>query len=231
MSILGLCLIVLGTILSFFGTYLSDKQSQEELTSKIQEKNETIDEINQNNIKLIDQNASLLASNNDVSNTNRELIEKNTSMLSRIDNYQATIEERNKKILELESEVNHVKEFGYYANLDMYGRPVAYANGLTYKSELTDLMSKVLFSKDGKTHVKRDLANLKFLDEVIAKYPNFPFGYYVKSDILKFADDILWKVTANQAIKIFEITTTIEGHNKMHDEALKVLRNELAISN
>ena len=46
MSILGLCLIVLGTIFSFFGTYSSDKQSQQQLTSKIQQKDETIDSIN-----------------------------------------------------------------------------------------------------------------------------------------------------------------------------------------
>lgn len=77
MSILGLCLIVLGTVFSFFGTYYSDKQSQNELTGKIQEKNNTIDEINSNNIKLIDQNTTLLNSNGEVSTTNKNLITQN----------------------------------------------------------------------------------------------------------------------------------------------------------
>lgn len=105
MSILGICLIVVGTIFSFIGTYKSDKDSQDLLTSKIQEKNQTIDNINSNNIKLIGQNTALLNSSNDAANSNRELFSQNKDMLLRIGNYQKDIESKEKKIKELEESV------------------------------------------------------------------------------------------------------------------------------
>lgn len=228
MSILGLCLIVLGTVFSFFGTYFSDKQGQEELTTKIQEKNRTIDEINSNNVKLIDQNTSLLNSNNEVSTTNKDLISQNQGMLSRIDRYQADIEERNKRIQFLENEINNVKEYSYYATLDIYGRNINVGYGLTFTSDLSSRMEKVVTVVDGKIYVKNDKANLPILDQVIEKYPNFPFGYFAKFNLLKAFGDPDWKIFAQRAIGIFEITTTIKGHHASHDEALAILKRELA---
>lgn len=227
MSILGLCLIVLGTVFSFFGTYFSDKQGQNELTNKIQEKNKTIDEINANNIKLIDQNSTLLNSNSDVSNTNKDLIGQNTDMLSKIGKYQADIEERNKRIQLLEGEINNVKGYYYYATLDIYGRDVMVGYGLTFTSDLSDRMGKVVTDVNGKLYVKNDIANLPILDEVIEKYPNFPFGYFAKFNILKTIGDTNWKTYAKKAIEIFEITITIKGHHASHDEALAILKREL----
>ena len=110
MSIIGLCLIVLGTVFSFFGTFSSNKKSQDDLTSKIQEKNIIIDEIRQSNIKLIDQNSSLLNSNNKVSTTNMDLIDHSNEMLNKISIYQQDLEERNIKIQELEKEILTVKK-------------------------------------------------------------------------------------------------------------------------
>ena len=56
-SIVGVCCLILGTVLSYVGTHKSSKQSQEKLTEAIQEKNSAIDEIKGTNIKLIDQNS------------------------------------------------------------------------------------------------------------------------------------------------------------------------------
>lgn len=227
MSILGLCLIVLGTVFSFFGTYFSDKQGQDELTNKIQEKNKTIDEINSNNIKLIDQNSTLLNSNSEVSNTNKDLIGQNTDMLSKIGKYQSDIEERNKRIQSLEGEINNVKEYSYYATLDIYGRDVIVGNGLTFSSDLSNRMGKVIDEVNGKLFVRNDKKSLPILDEVIEKYPNFPFGYFAKFNILKAFGDPAWKTYAKKAVDIFEITITIKGHHASHDEALSILKRDL----
>ena len=227
MSILGLCLIVLGTVFSFFGTYYNDKQGQEELTSKIQEKNKNIDEINSNNVKLIDQNSDLLNSNSDVSNTNRDLIKQNTDMLSKVGQYQSDIEERNKKIQALESEINNVKEYSYYATLDIYGIDIIAGYGLTYTSDLSKRMGKVVEEVNGKLYVRNDKKSLPILDEVIEKYPNFPFGYFAKFNILKSFGDLAWKRYAQKAVDIFQITTTIKGHHASHDEALTLLKRDL----
>lgn len=109
MSILGLSLIVLGTVFSFFGTYFSDKRGQEELTTKIQEKNETIENINANNVKLIEQNSDLLISNKDVTSSNEELISQSKEMLDKISRYQEEIKEKDREISELQKKVNQVE--------------------------------------------------------------------------------------------------------------------------
>jgi hypothetical protein len=228
MSILGLCLIISGTVFSFFGIYYSDKRNQQEFTSKLQEKNETIDSINSSNIKLINQNASLLNSNADVSETNKNLVSQNNDMLGKIQKYKQEIEERNKRIGSLENQVNNVKEYGYYATLDIYGRNFIPETGNKFNSDLSNRMEKILVEINGKTFVKNGNAVLPEIDAVIEKYSNFPFGYWAKYNLLKTKGDTNWKKFAIKAANIFEITTSIKGHNSMHDEALKAVKADLA---
>lgn len=52
MSVLGLVLLVLGSVLSFLGGQQSDKKGQEDLTKEIRKKDETIDTLN-NNVNLV----------------------------------------------------------------------------------------------------------------------------------------------------------------------------------
>jgi len=227
MSIIGLCLIVLGTVFSFFGTFSSNKKSQDDLTSKIQEKNIIIDEIRQSNIKLIDQNSSLLNSNNKVSTTNMDLIDHSNEMLNKISIYQQDLEERNIKIQELEKEILNVKKYSYYADYNIYGTNIMMGLGLSFSSDLSNRMKELLFEKDGKTYVKNLIENLPLIDEVIEKYPYFPFGYFTKFDFLKAHGNPEWKKYAQKAVEIFEVTTTIPGHNESHDEALRLLKHVL----
>ena len=228
--ILGICLIVLGTVFSFFGTYSSNKQSQQELTGKMQEKNQTIDSINSSNIKLIDQNTSLLSSNAAVFEANKNLRSQNNDMVGKIQEYQQDIEERNKRIKSLEHQIDNVKEYGYDATLDIYGRNFIPGTENKFSSDLSNRMEKILTVVNGKTFVKNDNAALPQIDAVIEKYPNFPFGYWAKYNLLKTKGDSNWKKFAKKAADIFEITTSIKGHNSMHDEALKVVKTDLATS-
>lgn len=227
MSVLGLCLIVLGTVFSFFGTVYSSKQSQSDLTLKIQEKNNTIDDINANNVRLIEQNSSLLSTTNKVSNTNNDLINQNKEMLLKVANYQSDIEQRNLKIQKLESDIDNVKEYSYYSTMDIKGQTINAGNGLTYSSDLSNRMKKLLIEVEGKSYVKNDLNNISQIDEVISKYPKFPFGYWARYNVLKAFHKPEWKADAKKCVEIFKITTSIEGHNQMHDEALKLAEHDL----
>ncbi len=233
MSILGLCLIVLGTVFSFFGTYSSNKESQNQLTSKIQEKNQVIEDINQNNIRLIDQNSTLLSSNNDVSQTNKDLIEKNNEMLEKIAKYQTDIEARNQIISELEKEVDNVKRYSFYADYNIYGSTfnTKAKGGISFTSDLINRMDKLLFDENEITYVIPDLKNLPLVDDVIKRYPDFPFGYYVKYQLLKNTNQDGWITYAKKAKEIFLVTTSISGHNGMHDNALKNINNDLKSKN
>lgn len=149
-------------------------------------------------------------------------------MLTKVAKYQAEIEDRNNRIKFLEDEVLNVKEYGYYATLDIYGRNVTPGYGMKFSSDLSDRMDKVLMVANGKVYVKNEKANLPLFDEVIAKYPNFPFAYFAKFVILQAFKNPEWKIYAKRALAIFEITTTIKGHNESQDAALETLRRELS---
>ncbi len=225
MSIVGLCLIVLGTVFSFFGTYFSDKEGQTELTGKIQEKNKTIDAINASNVKLVDQNTALLSTTTEAANSNKDLISQNTDMLSKIAKYQNDIEQRNKEIDSLRNEVINVKQYSYYATLDIYGRDVIPGYGIIVSSDLIDRMKNILVEGKGTIAPKATMEVLPLINDVIRKYPNFPWGYYCKAAVYKDFNNQAWKAAADKAIEIFEVTTTIVGHHPSHDQALKQLKN------
>ena len=230
MSIAGICLIVAGAFFSFFGIYINDKQVQKELSVKMLEKNETIDKINASNEKLIDQNASLLSSKEDASNTNKNLLNQNKSILDKIDAYQYTIEEKNKKIEQLHNEVHHVKQYSYYATFDIYGHDIKSGYNTKVSSDLSDRMSKIITELNGKVFVKNSKSALTDIDNVINIYPNYPFGYWAKFTLLKTLGKVSCKEYAQKAIDIFKITTSIQGHDASHDEALKVLKKSVTIN-
>ncbi len=82
--------------------------------------------------------------------------------------------------------------------MDIYGRDVIVGNGLTFSSDLSNRMKKVVDEVNGKLYVRNDKKSLPILDEVIEKYPNFPFGYFAKFNILKvFGDPAKALVNAN----------------------------------
>ena len=230
MSILGLCLIMAGTVFSFFGTYTNDKQSQNELAINMQEKNEAIDNINASNTKLIDQNSSLLNSNKDISNANKNLVAQNKEMVDRIDKNQFDVEEKVKRIEQLQNEIHILKQYSTYAVLDIYGRNMKPLNGIKFNSDLSDRMNKILIEVNGKIFVKNNKSALTDIDDVIKLYPNFPFGYWAKFNLLKISGDNNCRQYAQEAINILKITTSIKGHDSSHDETLKFLKQAMVTS-
>ena len=134
-----------------------------------------------------------------------------------------------KKIEQLQDAINNVKEYSYYATLDMYGfGEMKPGYGIIVKSDLSTRMHEILIEQNKVIFVKNDKAMLPKIDEVIKLYPNFPFGYWAKFNLLKDLGDPDWKTYAEKAMNIFEITTTIKGHDPSHDQALKVLKEVLA---
>ncbi len=134
-----------------------------------------------------------------------------------------------RNINSLQTEVRNVKDYSYYATLDMYGRPFTANNGLTFSNSLSAKMEHLLVVKDGKIYPRGDPGLIPNIDSVIAEYPYFPFGYWVKYNYLKAQGDPGWQVIAKKAVEIFENTTSIKGHNPSHDEALNMTRRDLEI--
>lgn len=179
MSILGLCFITIGGILSFFGTQLSDKKSQDELTLKIQEKNATIDNINKSNIKLIDQNSDLLNSNKDVSATNNELINQNKEMLTRVSQYQKEIEEKDIIIKKLEEKAS-LAERGIESKIHFNGSHRIRQGGMnsvTSNTEEYKMFEKMINLESQKKYPEL----IQICDESIKKFSKWYSPYYYKA--------------------------------------------------
>ena len=198
MSILGLILITIGGILSFFGTQFSDKKNQDDLSQKIQEKNTTIDSINSNNVKLIQQNSDLLNSNNDVSNSNKELINQNREMLGKVSQYQIEIEEKNSTIKELEEKASQA-ERGIESKTQFDGSHRVRQGGMNSLNSSTEENS--LFIKMQNFNNLKNFAELILIcDESIKKFPNWYTAYYFKATSLLNINDKTNKVKALELI-------------------------------
>jgi len=178
MTITGFVLITVGTILSFIGTYISDKESEDNLISKISEKNKTIENINENNSKLINQNTELLNSSKEVSSTNNELINQNKEMLARVNKYQEEIEAKNLEIQELKDKVNKV-ERGIENKITFDGKIETRQGGKTNVSIGEEF---VLFSSIIKlSEQQKFLEIIKICDENKSKYPNWYTLHFFKA--------------------------------------------------
>jgi|GEM_PF-6093696 hypothetical protein len=164
----------------------------------------------------------------DTSNSNKNLLSQNKELLSKIDKYQNDLEVKNEKIIDLQNQVTNIKDYSYYALMNAYGQDITPGYGISYSSDLSDKMKKILYEFKGATYVKNDMSILPLIDEVINEYPRFPFGYCAKFNLLSSHNDKTWKIYAVKALEIFKITTTLEGHSPAHDEAKKALLEILA---
>jgi hypothetical protein len=141
--------------------------------------------------------------------------------------------QKNNEIKRLDRNVQDIKSYSEVAKLSIVGTPMKYVatGGLSvkYSSDLTNLLENVFRSNDSTTEVIISDSALIYADEVIDKYPNFPFSYWAKSVILRQRNDPAWIQFAAKAVIILQITTTLDGHNTEHDILLKQLRKELGI--
>lgn len=136
---------------------------------------------------------------------------------------------QNRTIENLKLDVYALKEFSTIAQLDAVGNPPGYGHGsdIKFNSELTDLLTNTYTVKNNQYYMERTSEAELIYRSVIEKYPKFPFAYYFLVLCLREKKDESWKIYTKKAIEIFEITTSIVGHNSNHDEILKKLRKYL----
>jgi hypothetical protein len=77
--------------------------------------------------------------------------------------------------------------------------------------------------ENGRAYFKCDDQSLERYNQAIKEDPCFPFSYLAMAHCLEIRGDTKWREYASKAKSILEITTKIGGHNKSHDEALKML--------
>lgn len=176
--IIGFSCITLGTIASFTGTYISDKESQDNLMSMISKKNKTIENINDSNAMLIKQNSELLNSSKEVSSTNNKLIFQNKEMLIKVNKYQQDIKDKNLKIIELESKVSKVERgVESFTSFDGVIRTRQGGNTNTTIWDEYALYQKI----ENLSKEKKFKELIKICEDSKLKYPNWFTLYYYRA--------------------------------------------------
>jgi hypothetical protein len=124
----------------------------------------------------------------------------------------------------LGAEVERVKRFSYVAMLTINGSP-SLGGDITVHTPISRAVEGVWVkvAPDKYRPVCDDAALTKARDAISA-FPEFPFSYYALAFCLHKSGDVSWRSYADQAIKIFETTTQINGHQDSHDQCLRVLR-------
>ena len=227
----GMGLVASAALGFFIGIYVSEKKAQVELNAAIQEKNNTIDQINDSNRKLIDQNALLIDSKDETMRINLDLISQNQHLISSNEKSRVDIGKRDKQIKELELTLKSYKDYVHYARYNILGEYVQDNGQASDTSELSLLMKQLVSDQGHKYRVIEDLGNIAIVNRVIAEYPDFPFGYYVKYFLLGISRDPEWIKYARKAIEIFEITTAVDGHDPTHESCLNEIRGNLSLIN
>lgn len=151
-----------------------------------------------------------------------------SNLSSSVVNLQKQNSTKEQELEKLKNDVNNIRDYSNIARLDLTGVELHAGNGITMSdTELSALMKKILRIEDNKVYVKVSDTVMVYVNEVIEKFPKFPFGYYAKAKILlsKNIKDGLPYVF--KTIEILEITTSIQGHNPNHDEALAEFKNIL----
>lgn len=132
------------------------------------------------------------------------------------------IRQLDKKNRALELDLVAVRDYSAVAQLDALGNPPNMGPGspITIKNDLTALIDGTYSLANGKIHMGRDEESERRYRQIIAKFPNFPFGYYFLALCLKDRGDPEWRTHARHAVDILRMTTQIDGHSPNHDEVL-----------
>ncbi len=139
-------------------------------------------------------------------------------------NMEDEISIKDQQIKNLNFQIIGIKDYSNIARLNLNGLEKVYGPEFSgWQTELYNLMNSVIVLNKSKMAIKTNDTAMSILKTVIDKYPNFPFGYYGMCVNLIRKGDSDWKMQAIKAIKILEVTTTIEGHKPVHDEVLAQL--------
>lgn len=134
---------------------------------------------------------------------------------------------KDKELGNLKKSVAEVKDYTIMARLGLTGREFEVGTSLIAPETELSLLMKQVVTFDGSHGMSILLSDtaLYYVEKVIQKFPKFPFGYYAKATILSRTKKVSEvSPIMLKALTIFEITTSIEGHNAQHDEALKKAR-------
>ena len=135
----------------------------------------------------------------------------------------------------LERELDGVKRYGSVAKINAFGLSGKYGpgSGITETTPLSRALEVAYARIDdggrGKDYPRCDDTGIAAFRRAAEINPDFPFSYWALALCAEKAGDKEWRTLAERAVSILYHTTQIAGHNGHHDQAMKELRQLLAV--
>jgi hypothetical protein len=124
----------------------------------------------------------------------------------------------------LDTKVTALQEYSSEALLNAAGYPALYrpGEGITFKSQLiTTLQDTYDLGDDGTYNFHIDSGAEQVYLSLLEERPKFPFPHFLYALCLYDQGDPNWRTHAEEAKRILELTTLIDGHDPQHDEFLQ----------
>ena len=136
------------------------------------------------------------------------------------------IEELEKNNRILQTKVTAVHDYSEVARLNTQGKPFPDGD-IAFNSPLSIMMDGTYHLEGNTFFFHRTPEAEVQLHKVVEKYPEFPFAHYALALCMHDRNDPEWRTEAVRARDIFQITTSLPGHQSDHDDALARLNRLL----
>ena len=120
-----------------------------------------------------------------------------------------------------------LRDYSSVARLNPLGLTGTVKPPLKENSSLSEALEGTWIEHDEKISLSCEDSSLEKFRRVILSFPRFPFTYHGLSLCLRSRGDSSWRSYAEKAVKILEITTSLESHHPIHDKTLTELREIL----
>jgi hypothetical protein len=125
------------------------------------------------------------------------------------------------------SELETIRDYGEVAKLNFVGTTGIAGFGLTETTSISRALIPAVEIEGNKSRYRCDENSLKIFNEVVTRFPRFPFSHYALAFCLQQHGDERWREHAEAAMKILKLTTTVDGHHPNHDLALREIESAL----
>ena len=124
------------------------------------------------------------------------------------------------------SQVENIRRFTEVAKLNASGS-LTRGGDISFESDLTRLLQPIVTIDENTIRVRKDSEAEAIYKNVVAKFPDFPFGHYYLAISLRERAAIDWTAHAETAMALFQETTRVVGHNSEHDDGLRRVKKLL----
>ena len=153
-----------------------------------------------------------------------------TTLITLVDsvNNNKQIDNLKKDSAEKEKSISDLKEYSYISKLGFNGFTQDLDNtGFGTDDQLYKLLEGTYFKEEGLIKYRCTDESMDKYKIALVDYPKFPFTWFAIGDCKHSNQETDWQIYSKKAKEILEITTTIGGHRKEHDEALRIINEYL----